>query len=426
MTKPTGIKLTYVPAQNRYTKMVKGTRWYSTRGLTSSAKDQMEAVRQFLEWQGVQDDSKVDRRVSHAAELFRASGNDDYADELIRRAKQGEHLTSIDLRPYAHSPVSEHVFMERVRRRQNTGPKTFQHAIERFEAFKSRKMSAAGLRVMHVHLSFFQTYVQGINVKELTRETWDQFHAELSSRIGSGKWSSKYGNSVLASVKGLFRWLFDSEEIEAIPRYVGSRSYSVAVPKKRPKPFTAEELKIIFQAANDEQRLHYLLCLNCGMTQKDLSDLRPEMVDFEAGTLTRLRTKHEHQTSDLIPTVRYHLWKPVVDLLRVFAHRKGKHLLLNQAGNPLVKSCHDDAVSEGFRYLRKKTGITKPLKTFRKTGATALGSSTIYRAWREIYLANVPQGITEQHYDGTTILPFEVTEYIRTTLEIPDTVTGLR
>lgn len=82
----------------------------------------------------------------------------------------------------------------------------------------------------------------------------------------------------------------------------------------------------MLQAAVDRTKLYILLMLNCGMTQKDISDLRVEEVDWQEGRIIRKRSKTSKHEN--VPTVSYLLWQETFRLLRQERNPESKGLVL--------------------------------------------------------------------------------------------------
>ncbi|MGZ0173119.1 MAG: hypothetical protein ACKVHE_26600 [Planctomycetales bacterium] len=57
-----------------------------------------------------------------------------------------------------------------------------------------------------------------------------------------------------------------------------------------------------------------------------------------------------------------------------------------------------DNVASAFARLRRKTGIKKSLKYFRKTSATLLKSNKDYRGLDVLFLGHAPATVAERHY----------------------------
>jgi len=115
------------------------------------------------------------------------------------------------------------------------------------------------------------------------------------------------------------------------------------------------EVKEIIEKARGQTKLHILLMLNCGMTQQDLSDLRPEEIDWSAGTITRRRSKTQH--NEHTPIVCYRLWRETWTLLQQHGNRTRGHALLTTTGKAWVR----DEILNGKDIVRKRAnrGIFK-------------------------------------------------------------------
>ncbi|MBI1347228.1 hypothetical protein GC163_13185 [bacterium] len=407
------LDLTYDKSEDRWTKKVRGIkqRFKSKRHATKR-----EAIAQFKAWLNEHEASEAMTEDEEEILILM---------EQIAVAASNEQEQIDKLKPQKPSRA----FEREVERQFSGTPKddSLAAAIDAFLRFKENTISKGAYNTLSAHIRFFRGFTVGAAVDALPRDAWEQFHQTIKKRIKDKEWSNKYGNSIILDVRGFYNWMYDTERIEAIPRFVKSDLYTIAVPSKLPATFKPEEIKAILAAATDEQRLHYLLMLNCGMTQIDLSDLTADMINIKQGTLTRRRTKHEHQESAEIPTVVYTLWKPVIELLKAHGKLDGtERVFTNREGLPLLRGARRDTVAEAFKSVKAKTGIKKSLKVFRKTGATILGSNKDYRTWRNIYLANTPKEVTDKSYDGTTILDNKYTEHIRTVLGIPNTLDELR
>ena len=148
-----------------------------------------------------------------------------------------------------------------------------------------------------------------------------------------------------------------------------------------------------------------LLMANCGMQQKDISDLRHEEVDWENGRITRKRSK----TKDLVnvPEVTYKLWPLTFKLLKQFKSSDPEIVLLTEDGNrwsnkrlvngKLVKA---DNVASCYKWLKLKTKIRKPLKLIRKTSATLLESHEHFGRYKTHFLGHSPRSIADKNYSA--------------------------
>ena len=133
------------------------------------------------------------------------------------------------------------------------------------------------------------------------------------------------------------------------------------------------------------------------MTQADISDLKPEEIDWATGTITRRRSKTQHH--EQTPIVCYRLWRKTWTLLQQYGNRTGDHALLTKTGKSWVrdeildgKRHRVDAIRSAYRHLE----IPHPLKLFRKTGSTVLNRE--YPDCVERYLGHVPRTVTDRSY----------------------------
>ena len=164
---------------------------------------------------------------------------------------------------------------------------------------------------------------------------------------------------------------------------------------------------MLLQQSAGKTRLYILLALNCGMTQKDISDLQEQDVSWSKGRITRKRSKtHKH---DGVPTVSYKLWPETLKLLHEC--RSGSDIvLLNRNGGRLVeerlketgKYTKNDNIKNAYERVRRKTSFSKPFKLLRKTSATLINADSRHRGLDELFLGHAPVTIAEKHYSATS------------------------
>jgi integrase len=142
--------------------------------------------------------------------------------------------------------------------------------------------------------------------------------------------------------------------------------------------------------------------LNCGMTQKDVSDLLDKGVNWKAGRIVRKRSKTRGMES--MPTVDYPLWPQTFALLKQY--RSGsERVLLTRSGGPYVRKGHvngkltdGDQFAEYYAWLKGKIGFKKPMKLLRKTAASMLESHPTYGRLVGLFLGHTPATMREKHY----------------------------
>ncbi len=390
------IKLGYDKTNMRFKKMVKGTMWRSSRGLLPT--DKSKAVKEFLGWLAQQEEPEYPPVPETWQEYIQDPfpGSPNYGDPI----KNPPHLIPGNPIKLAYEAGLAAVA---------TKGKTIGDAVSDFLSFKKSRVGKGQLVCQSAHLKILCHHCGNLPIDGVTISHW----TSLMDDVSSEKRSADYGHNITVTIRAFFNWLFETERLEVIPRFVMSKLFMVKIPQKLPEFFSTAELALLFGAASPLQKLHWLLCLNCGMTQMDLSDLKWSMLDLKKGTLTRQRGKHQSQTSDRIPTVVYTLWPEVKAGLSKLP-QTGDRVFLNSNGKPLVRDNRNDAVAAHFKLVAKSVGITKTFKVFRKTGCTLIG--TAYRGWRDLYLANTSKEVVDKNYDGTTTLPAEVTDHIRSQL----------
>jgi hypothetical protein len=140
------------------------------------------------------------------------------------------------------------------------------------------------------------------------------------------------------------------------------------------------------------------------MTNIDVGKLRHDMVNLEAGTLTRRRSKLEDTQN--APIVTYKLWPETLARLKEFKSDHPVYFLTSKAGTPLVESRymggndvrHKDLISKQWRGQDGQAKRGVPFKAFRSVGATELEGSKDYGRFSNLYLANSPKSIKDKHY----------------------------
>ncbi|TWT64228.1 Tyrosine recombinase XerC [Rubinisphaera italica] len=411
------VKLTYIKSQKRYTKMVKGNRWYSTSPLSQSDADFAKALTEFTLWKKQQSSpDKLPSDIRNSLQRMRDTGISTYselAEHLEQRAIAGDELNTVDLRPYGHSDASQAIFNHQADQgelRRTGGIATYGQALTEFEAFKKLIVGDAKWSTLNSKFAFIRPYLQNIELGKISLQEWEKLFAAIKT---NKNWSPATAGDTLILTRSFFKWLHETTRAST-PPFVTSSIYKIDKEYKQIEFFSVEEIELIMAAATPIQKLHYQLMLNCGMTAADLSELKPSQVDYKNGTLTRRRGKHKKNASANIPTVRYKLWDCCLSGLQKLGNKTGENVFLADDGKPLCGKSRRDKVADEFDKIQETTGIEKTVKYFRKSGASAIGSHTQFKIWREVYLANVPKGTTDKHYDGTTELPAEVTEHIRT------------
>ena len=276
------------------------------------------------------------------------------------------------------------------------------------------KISAGRYDVLKRCANHFAEFVgANSNTDRIDGAMLEAYNSRIMELIVEG-WSSDYGDLYMSVARQFVRWAYRTEMLDRLPRNIDSPELAIVKPKKQVKFFDKDkEIKPLLANCTPRMKLNLLLMLNCGMTQKDLSDLHPSEVDWKKGTITRRRSKTRKE-GDNVPTVTYPLWKETFVLLKKFGRRNGDRALLNADGKPLrveelrlrdgeQQLTKIDNVAVGFRRLKKKLSkegvkITKSLKVFRSTSNSVLKNSKDFAHYAVHFLGQSPRGINESNY----------------------------
>ena len=256
--------------------------------------------------------------------------------------------------------------------------------------------------------SGFVEFVGSTLLSELNGIHLSTFHTHLLKQIKKGVWTTYYARDQLAAAKQFIRWLWENDKIAQLPR--NFKSLTIVLKAAKPTHFTAAEIAQILGGSTEREKLYWLLMINCGMTQKDISDLHPSEVDWTDGRIKRKRSKTQKHSG--VPEIDYLLWAETFELLKQYGLRTGERVLLNDNGKPLKvsemrngKIVKIDCVGQSYARRCETLGIAhpKPPKTFRATGAHLL--ATKYGDWISgYYLGHSPKGVAQKHYTGISQL----------------------
>jgi len=246
-----------------------------------------------------------------------------------------------------------------------------------------------------------------VAVSSISGKTLSGFHTYQLERIATGKCASGYARDHMICVRAFVRWLWGQDAIENLPKNIDSKELNIARRVTTPKTLEISEVKKVLQASSGRTRLYILLGLNCGMTQKDISDLKQTDVAWADGTITRKRSKTQRHKG--VPTVTYRLWPETIELLREFRSDTDV-VLLNRNGNRLLQEYLEqdgsyrksDNIRNAYARALRKVSFSKPFKLLRKTSATLINADARFRGLDELFLGHAAKTIAEKHYTATS------------------------
>ncbi len=244
-------------------------------------------------------------------------------------------------------------------------------------------------------------------VDTIDADKLDAFYRHCLGRVaarrqdGKTGWSVAYAKETFAIARTWIRWLWERGAIEP-PRNIDSRGFKFGSSAKKVPTWTPEEYRHVVAEAPGKLKLALLLMGNCGMTQQDISDLRDDEVDWQAGRIIRKRSKTAG--IDGVPVVNYKLWPATFKLLKKY--RSGaERVLLTESGKPYVrkelvngKLVKADGFISNFAHLKRRLKFKKPMKQVRKMSATLLESHETYGRVTALFLGHAPRSMKDRHY----------------------------
>ncbi len=230
-------------------------------------------------------------------------------------------------------------------------------------------------------------------VKQITPDLWERWYkAILDSKV-----SIPYKRHRLRHARNFVTWLVGRGFILA-PANLHSRLFRLGNDDKEVKPLLVHEVLELIGKAKGILRLHLMLMINCGFTQRDISDLRPEEIVWEEQRIDRRRSKTRKIRT---PYVSWRLWDETWRLLKEYAHRSGDHALLTESGRTWMR----DEIRNGKRSktdsiksLYVNAGLAStPLKRLRSTGASLI-KKEFGREVGDHWLGHGPKNVSDRSY----------------------------
>ena len=281
------------------------------------------------------------------------------------------------------------------------------YVAEKTNAAEAGEFSVGRIYKTKLHLQDFRDWIgSATDVAEITSPRLIEYKQRLLDEVIKETWSKETARDRLGTIRAFVRWLWRTEVIESLPRVLDPKAKDLMVTKTRKKPvtFTNEELATLLGSAQARTKLYILLMLNCGMTQKDISDLEAHELDWDEGRIVRKRSKtRDHEN---VPEVSYKLWPETLELLtHEWSGDDTGRVLLNRDGFPLWSERYEDDkykktdnIRNAFARLTKKTGVNKPLISLKKTSASRLRNNDKFNSVRSLFLGHAEVRVADQHY----------------------------
>jgi len=280
--------------------------------------------------------------------------------------------------------------------------------VDRFIAWKlnlaeNGTISPMRFESYRCEIAAFRSWVAAeTQMSQIDAEMLRQYYAFLSEELNAGRIRVSTAKQRLATLKQFLRWAYENAVIE-LPRNIDSRELRFKSAPSTIETFTEQEIRKTLEVATGRTKLYCLLALNCGMSQRDISQLSPSEVDWSEGRIQRKRSKTRSHAR--VPVVSYLLWRETFELLKQYGNRSGKHALLNTHQLPLVRTeivngrtKKTDCVKNAVYRLSKQTQIRRRFTDLRKTSATMLKGSPDHARFCEYFLGHAPATVAERFY----------------------------
>ncbi len=323
-------------------------------------------------------------------------------------------------RPLRGSSEAGRAIMEDRRAREpkpESGIRTVDEVVKRF-LDRKRKQAEADQRSAgrYINLKMYTDQFADFVGRQRPMTAIDgvalmDYHTKALADIKAGVITGWSGRDRMQVARQFITFLWEVGLIE-LPRNIRSRELDVVCSPAQIAIFEPKKLREIIDQAPEKLRLWLLLMANCGMTQKDISDLRQDQVDWDKGTITQKRSKT--RAYERVPVVTYKLWPATAELLKQY--RSGRQqVFLNSAGGPLAgsklttKGGKFDLVLKAYAKFLSDKKITdgKTLKAIRKTSASKIGEHAEFGKFSQYFLGQAARTVADKHYVRPTEEQFE-------------------
>lgn len=395
----TKLKLTWLGAVKQWKKRRDGKTYYVGTG---KSKWDLDGYHQALaKWEAIE--KKLD--ADDDARAARVKALEDYHAKMLRPVVELTPTTTLTPVGFEQAPEDEATI---------DGAGTIGAVVEKF---KSRKLqqarSGAGkcglgrVATIHSYINQFADFIGRKNpVNIINAISLLDWHSQQIGAVQAGTLSADSAKGRMQVAKQFVKWAWSISALTDLPRNIDSDDLEIRCTAGKIKTIPVKDLTTILASMEGRMRLCLLLMLNCGMTQKDIADLRQDEVDWTQGTITRKRSK-THQWEN-VPTVTYPLWQCTFDMLKKYRAKSGDLAIIGKHGNPLVreyeragKIVRVDAIANAYsRAIKNIKGIAKPysLKLLRKTSSTMLDNHPDYGRYAIYFLGQSSRIVASRHY----------------------------
>lgn len=445
----------------RWQKMFKGERWRSTAYDQDSRRNRSDAWQDFKEWRR---EVVANLEEEHDKEDLRIQ----YIESALNTLEQFERLTNGKDREFyakALQNLRKGISEDNLQNAFKGLAKDVSYIEDRRSIVEAAMPKATdGSTAGELASGFLKTYEIKAKTKEISIGRYGQVRSGLNRFVdwyGSSRSLADLNETdcrdyytylsqkiigggspnTLADAHGVFKLFIEhmaeSQELSK-PKNLRSKLYLIQRIQVEPNPFTSDEVSLFLNNSSEKSELYFLLMLNCGMYQGDVSDLQASEIDWQAGRIIRNRSKKKQflkkkGRKQKDTRVNWLLWDRTIELLAKHGNREGT-VLLNENGETLIRGgikenmqeWRTDNIKSAYnrvvttlknRKLLSATWNKTPLQ-FRKVGANILETSE-HGEFYEMFLDH--SSTAKRHYlmGGKVVPMFDAAvKWIGTKLEL--------
>ena len=414
-------QLTPWPARSCWRKKHRGQVYYVGKG--TERYSEADYKRAWNEWEAKEQELRDQERKANTPQAvydtLRAVWSENgLTPEQVRERLQGTTVegqaTEQLLTARAEQLDRQRKIKAAVNRIDNpdAGERTVGNMIDRFLARKKSQAQTGQKSVgrfanLESYLKRFKEFVGADEpAKSIDAITLSDYHEELLELIEAEKIGDYTARDRFAAVKQFVRWTWEMGACE-LPRNIESRELSIGVTAGDVQPMPLDALRARVAKATGRLKLELLLMANAGFTQIDCGDLLHTEINWQAGTITRKRSKKQKGREKSLPTVTYYLWPSTLKLLRELATEDSPHVLATRQGQQTTrdgfskdgKPVRSDATGQAYRKFEQANFSDHwTPKRIRKTSATEIGNSKEYARYAQYFLGQSPESVADTHY----------------------------
>ena len=236
-----------------------------------------------------------------------------------------------------------------------------------------RRLNVQSLRSIRETIEAFKQWakskgrVKTFGDTQQTERIIKRYRQHLEQQITDGKIATATASNRLRRIKPFINWLWHNRYIDDYPRNADEALTPFASEPKA-KAINPDDIRTLFNAADDRMKALIAVCLNCGMYVKEAASIK--LKDYDGEYIAKRRGKTG------VPA-KYKLWdttKRLIDKTKT-AKKQNDYLWTTNRGYPLVHdtpNASSNSVATPWRDLCNKTGVKAQWANLRDTAATEI------------------------------------------------------